>query len=57
MHEAMVTTCMPSSLALYCPERSTIAHTSHRAHATQHSLSLSRSLVHSIVASLWHAQL
>ena len=48
----MVTIVMPSGLALYRPERSTTAHTSHHAHATKHRLSLSRSLVHSMVASL-----
>ena len=46
----MVTICMSNSLALYCPERSTTAHTSHSAHALLHWLSLSRSLVHSTVA-------
>ena len=52
-----VTVCMPKSLALYHPESSTTAHTSHRAHAMLHWLSPSRSLAHSTVASLWHAQL
>ena len=46
----MITTCMPKSLALYRPERSTTAHTSHRAHAMLRWLSPSCSLVH----SLWH---
>ena len=53
---SMVTICMPKSLALYPPERSTTAHTSHCAHAMLHWLSPSRSLVRSTVASLWHAQ-
>ena len=52
----MVTIVMHSSIALYRPERSTTAHTSHHAHAMLHLLSPSRSLVHSSVALLWHAQ-
>ena len=56
MTRCMVTICIPKSLALYRPERSTTAHTSHRAHAMLHWLSPSRSLVHSTMASLWHAQ-
>ena len=51
-----VTICMPKSLASYHPERRTTAHTSHRAHAILHWLSLIRSLVHSTMASLWHAR-
>ena len=50
------TICIPKSLASYQSERSTTAHTSRRAHAMLHWLSLSHSLVHSTMASLWHAQ-
>ena len=53
----MVPICMPSGIALYRPERSTTACTPHRAHAMLHWLSPSRSLMHSSVASLRHAQL
>ena len=53
----MVATGMPCGIELYRPERSTTVCTSHRAHAMLHTYSPSRSLVHSTVASLWHAQL